>query len=528
LDRREWPLGHREFRVETPTRASHGAARMVVAARRAAVLALLLNAGCQNQAHTPEDATSKIHQKTPSFKTRMMGFFATGVAFADLNKDGFPDLVISNGNDMAPQPLVVHYSQQGKIAQWPDWYADEIDFHGNISIGDIDGDGWLDVAVAVPFDHTLNVAEGCIKVYFNRGDGRLETKARFRTEPMGGVMSPALGDANGDGRLDLAGAVYTLKEFSPTPSDAGAVFIHRNEGGVLQTKPSWRNAESQPIHAVDLQFSDIDQNGVLDLAVAADRSTVFFGVAPSGGEESSEIALPARASWQSEDTHRFSYGLDTGRVGDGPGLALAISSGCVAPGKLCPAGSSKFALYRPMPNSTSLPVWRSPPSKMSSKIVLVDRNADDMLDLVAGQWGDNPNTPGPLWIFTGQKGAFDSRPFATEATGVAQGIDVADRTRRCVRVAREDFPFVPRRKLVTLHPRRIERLIAVRVGVRTLSPSEYAWVVGGNWISLAKAPSNDETLSVEFEVSNAKDIAVANWDPSHPSVIYPSFAACVK
>jgi hypothetical protein len=491
---------------------------------RLAALALF-TLGCPSQSRPTEDPVSKIHLKTPSFKTRMMGFFATGIAFADLNKDGWPDLVISNGNDMAPQPLVVHYSQQGKIAQWPDWYADEIDFHGNLAIGDINGDGWLDVAVAVPFDHALDVANGCVKVYFNQGDGKLEQKASYRTDPLGGVMSPALGDANGDGRLDLAAAVFALKEFSPTPAGPGAVFIHRNEGGTLQPAPSWRNADDQRLHAVDLQFADIDQDGRLDLAVAADRSSVFFSV-PAADE--TEIAIESRASWQSEDTHRFSYGLDTGRVGEGPGLALAISSGCVAPGKSCPPGSSKFALYRPARHTSSSPVWRSRPSRMSSKIVLADRDADGRLDLIAGQWGEDPRAPAPLWIFSGDARDFRAEPFATDATIVAQGLDVADRMRRCVRKAREDFPFVPGRKLVTLRPRRIERILTIKVGSRALSPAEYAWVVGGNWISIAEAPPIDTTLSVEYEVSSAKDIAVANWDPSHPSMIYPSFAACAK
>jgi hypothetical protein len=165
---------------------------------------------------------------------------------------------------------------------------------------------------------------------------------------------------------------------------------------------------------------------------------------------------------------------------------------------------------------------------MSSKIVLVDRDGDEWLDLIAGQWGEDPKDPAPLWIFTGDKNDFRPTPFKTEARVVAQGIDVADHTRRCVHAAREEFPFVAGRKLVTLRPRRVERLMAVKVGPRVLSPTEYAWVVGGNWVSLASAPAAEETLTVEYEVSEAKDIVVANWDPSHPSMIYSSFAACAK
>jgi hypothetical protein len=165
---------------------------------------------------------------------------------------------------------------------------------------------------------------------------------------------------------------------------------------------------------------------------------------------------------------------------------------------------------------------------MSSKIALADLNADTLLDLIAGQWG-NPSAPAPLWIFAGDRDAFVSRPFfSTAATLVAQGLDVADRMRRCIRTVTEAFSLTPRESVLTLKPRRIERLISVKAGGRVLGPSEYAWAVRGNWVSLAPSAMAASSAEITYEVSNVKDIAIANWDPSNANMLYPSFAACAQ
>ena len=43
--------------------------------------------------------------------------YSTGVAWVDINKDGWLDLVVANGNDMARQKVVVYYNNNGIIPQ---------------------------------------------------------------------------------------------------------------------------------------------------------------------------------------------------------------------------------------------------------------------------------------------------------------------------------------------------------------------------------------------------------------------------
>ena len=87
---------------------------------------------------------------TPSFETSPAGHVATGLGIADINGDGWKDIIVANGNDIHRQHLVVYYNQgNGMFPLLPDWQSDDIDYHGHLSAGDIDNDGDVDIAVSV-------------------------------------------------------------------------------------------------------------------------------------------------------------------------------------------------------------------------------------------------------------------------------------------------------------------------------------------------------------------------------------------
>ena len=50
-------------------------------------------------------------QQTPDWISTDTDDVSTGGALVDLDRDGWLDLVVANGNDMARQPLVVYYNR---------------------------------------------------------------------------------------------------------------------------------------------------------------------------------------------------------------------------------------------------------------------------------------------------------------------------------------------------------------------------------------------------------------------------------
>ncbi len=69
----------------------------------------------------------------------------TGSAFADIDNDGWLDFVVANGNDIERQGIAVYYNNgDGTFPSYPNWTSKDIDYHGHLSVGDINHDGWND------------------------------------------------------------------------------------------------------------------------------------------------------------------------------------------------------------------------------------------------------------------------------------------------------------------------------------------------------------------------------------------------
>ena len=92
--------------------------------------------------------------------------YGTGAAYADINGDGWLDLVVADGNDMALGPLNVYYNDgAGAFPTSASWQSADFKYNGHLDVADINGDGWIDVAVAHLGE--FNTVGPIAKVYLN-------------------------------------------------------------------------------------------------------------------------------------------------------------------------------------------------------------------------------------------------------------------------------------------------------------------------------------------------------------------------
>ncbi len=123
--------------------------------------------------------------------------YATGGVLWDLDGDGYVDLVVGNGNDMDKERDAVYYNRRGELEREASWRSADLGYDGHVDAGDVDGDGDLDVVV------TGFLAPHLEQLYRN-DDGLLTPYPVWTNADEDDSFACALGDVDGDGDLDLA------------------------------------------------------------------------------------------------------------------------------------------------------------------------------------------------------------------------------------------------------------------------------------------------------------------------------------
>jgi hypothetical protein len=114
----------------------------------------------------------------------------------------------------------------------------------SLALGDLNGDGALDLAVA-SIGNTAEDVTGSVSVLFGNGDGSLQTPVDL--EPGGHPAFLRLGDQEGDGDLDIAVSVVN----NQWPS-SGLVYILFNDGNgnfSIPVQSSWAAASTVGMQA---------------------------------------------------------------------------------------------------------------------------------------------------------------------------------------------------------------------------------------------------------------------------------------
>ncbi|MCU0406909.1 MAG: T9SS type A sorting domain-containing protein [Ignavibacteriaceae bacterium] len=409
---------------------------------------------------------------------------STGGAFADINRDGWLDFVVANGNDISIQKVVVYYNNgSGTFPATPNWQSADIDYHGHLDVGDVNGDGWLDVAVSVYIGQAGFNSPGKVKLYLNNG-GTLSSNPDWISGDLVYTFSCAFGDADDDGDLDLAvagGESYYNHPEQPR--------IYYNNGGTLESLPSWKATISQ--YSYDVNWADFDNDGDLDLVFAGEST-------PNRIFENVNGTMSVTPIWQSTDASQYANSLFVCDVNNDGYL------------------DGRFKIY--LNNNGTLnttPFWTSTFSGYGSGINLTDIDNDNDVDLITGGWWQ------PVRIYLNSSGTFTAAPqYTSTSTSVVEVIVMGDVDNDAIEDVQENFVSDGLKKLFYLPRTPLQKLSRVIVETDTLQFNQYCYDLENGWVMLAVQPDSGANILVEASVSWDIDMGITNWDQNKGNYLY--------
>jgi FG-GAP-like repeat len=229
-------------------------------------------------------ALSHAAQATVGFKSAVsypVGTAPIAVAVGDFNGDGKPDLAVANAGNPGTgddgNVSILLGNGDGTFQPALSVAAGKNPFF--IAVGDFNGDGRLDVVVA---NNGINPAggwlPGTMSVLLGNGDGTFKTHVDYATGA--GPECVAVGDFNGDRVLDLAVAAG---------SDSVVSVLLGNGDGTFRPRVDYAAGSAHAVAA-----ADFNQDGKADLAVAGAFSGGVVGILVGNGDGTFQSAMGVR------------------------------------------------------------------------------------------------------------------------------------------------------------------------------------------------------------------------------------------
>jgi hypothetical protein len=250
----------------------------------------------------------------------------------DVNGDGYDDVVVGayswNGSFNREGRAYLHLGSASGLAETPAWTADPTDvtdawFGWAVSTaGDVNGDGYSDVAISAPFWRDEH-AEGRAYVYLGSADG-LPSEPSWTADPtdqdiskFGWSLSSA-GDVNADGYSDL---IIGARDWNGEAFDEGRAYLYLGGPTGLASTPAWT---IDPVDQEDGRFGlsvamgRVNGDDYSDIVVsaggyngeAADEGRVYLFPGGASGPSSTPLSTV-----DPSDVRGATFGLATS-VGD--------------------------------------------------------------------------------------------------------------------------------------------------------------------------------------------------------------------
>lgn len=359
-----------------------------------------------------------------------------------------------------------------------------------------------------------------------------------------GTSSVALGDIDGDGWLDLVVAPAYEKFASdnttcapqelPTNSIRWSTLtpskwqVYFNHGGKFDQTPGLVSEDAYYSGAVKL--ADVNEDQYLDLVVGSSSGVSVFLGKPNGSSrtisDKPEWTFPLGCTANCDLTMAFVSSLDAATGSDPNHLQIAAATSCLHAPDGCYGG---YQIIHTGPDSL---IETKPFVGWAGQVRLRRMDRDDVLDLVTAPWweydstqklkkttpgiyfGDDPNTLVPL--------------VPNETPYVAEGIALADFTCEAV-TAHSAPPSTKTGVLVNLPDRYFEAVVRVAVAtdangqiLEELKPPKANWVVGEPWVMISDKVTLQagQSIHIDYTESREPDVAIGSWDYDHGVTVY--------
>jgi MYXO-CTERM domain-containing protein len=326
-----------------------------------------------------EQHTGNLGAPQPCGPGQAEGCYSNYVALADLDGDGDLDIVFASGGGYyvpgTAQPMAVYLNDGAAL--FSEVHATAFGgFTGRlrqVAIGDIDGDGDLDVVAPDSWamqPDAVFVNDGQKPPTFaNEGAARLGTSSR--------AAAARLGDVDGDGDLDLV-----LSDWGTAPPDSpGTAKVYRNDGTGTFTELAGavpQGTQAIGTGPIDMDLVDVDGDFDLDLVLASRKGeSLLFVNGGDGHFEDANARLP-------DQPGPYVYGPDACDVdGDGD-LDLWLDNGAASLREqlLINDGAGTFT------DETAARVTMNPAAD-DNEVQCADVDDDGDLDAVVASLDDN-------------------------------------------------------------------------------------------------------------------------------------------